>query len=195
MKKCQGTYNYIFSNHSLAFLQELRLLQQQSSTKEANGYIAKDIWLKNSSNFCIQFREIINEEEFLTGAARSLSIESIEPGFIDNQNMPDPEDNQLESIYTLKGLLIEDSVAARKQVLEWEFPCQIYWFLPQAGTLFHQFSYKKKFSFWAILIECKNMQNLSQINTTNVTEVEFQNKKALWVHLETTSWDFLIFTD
>lgn len=195
MKKCQGTFNYIFSPHSLSLLEDLGMTTDSSKKTETSGYISQDIWLTDAqhSDFCIQFREIINEEEFLAGV-NSSNIEIMAPGFIEKKNLTNQD--KTNSPFKLVGLLLEDIGNTKEQILQWEFPCEIFWFSPNKGEPFHQFpfqlSYKKKFPFWAVILKCDDLKSVSDLVSAHINEVEFQNNKALWVHLETTSWDFLI---
>ncbi|MGZ3791073.1 MAG: hypothetical protein ACXVCP_01900 [Bdellovibrio sp.] len=193
MKTCQGTFNYIFSNHSFNLLQDLQLLQPTAKKKETQGYIAKDIWVKTPDNkdFCIEFREIVNEEDFLLSHDSSVN-ESISPGFFEEKNLRN-EPVILSQHYQLKGIIIEDSVAARKQAEEWSFPCPIFWAQSSAiQDLYHQLSYKKKFPLWAILLEINEPNLLKNLNEVLFNNIEFQNKQMKWLHMETTAWDFLI---
>ncbi|MGZ3774101.1 MAG: hypothetical protein ACXVCY_08990 [Pseudobdellovibrionaceae bacterium] len=191
MIECQGTFNYIFSKYSLKVLESLGLTIEKEPKEEMFGYSSFNLWIYSSENlnFCIQFREIVNEENFLLNF-KSAAIEAVCPGFLKDTNssyMPSPVAH-----YKLKALILEDNAELKEQLNSWDFPCPILWVHSKPGDPLYTLSYKKKFPYWAVLLEHEKLEDIENLKMPDSSLISFQNKKTVWVHTETTAWDFLI---
>lgn len=189
MKICQGTFNYVFSKNSLGLLEKLGLPAEQK--KEASGCIVQNFWIKTSSkdlNFCIQFREIINEDELLT-SRQAPALQNIAPGFLEKAEAHPPA---VSLDFQILGILVQDLPLTQQYLKKWKFDFEIVLSSSDPNDPFHKLSYKKLFPFWAILLSCPSLAGIPAIEEIESTEIKWKNQKALWFHLETTSWDFII---
>lgn len=190
MKNCQLTFNYVFTPLTLRLLEECGL--RLTDWSEQNGVITQSLWLQTKqSPFCVQFKEVLEEQDL-----RSLSLKEsdspLEPGFGElppHLSIPSPEKDS--PVFTLKGFIIEDRKDTRQKIRDWKLPAEIYWSEPAEGHLSFQLSYRKVFPYWALLIEVDDWEKFPR--PTSLTEVTWHNRAGLWLHLETTSWDFVFF--
>lgn len=192
MKNCFGSLNYIFSPHSIAILKEIGLLPAGSTGHEKSGCMIHDVWFElPSRNFCVQFHEIINENEFEKNGKLS-TVESISPKFIDEEILTNSSPMTFHNNFKLKGLIVEDILATREKIKLWQFPFEVKMVHPDENFFFKKLSYRKKFPFWCILLEAHEIPVINN-QKVDVTIIDWNNQKSTWIKLETTSWDLLIY--
>ena len=194
MKNCFGSLNYIFSPHSLTILKEIGLLPKDSKGIEQAGCMIHDVWFEiENQKFCLQFHEIINEVEFLKNA-KSATVESISPNFFEkeNSNLNLQIPHTLQNTFKLQGFIAEDITAINEKIKQWQFPFNVTLAHPDENFFYKKLSYKKKFPFWCLLLESKQLPTIAN-QQGDVSEIQWKDKKAIWIHLETTAWDLLIY--
>lgn len=189
MQKCQGTFNYIFSSLTRERLTHYQLLTTAQYEKEIAGIRLTHIWLTTKSKpFCVEYREIIDEE--LSESFRDKSLAALRPGFLEPEHLPSAPPPSLTSPYRLKALLIQEEPGIKDRIKNVLFPCEIIWANPEKELLDHQLSYKKIFPFLALILECENLEQVPHKEELIYLESWHQHK-VLWLQQETISWDFL----
>lgn len=121
---------------------------------------------------------------------QSPSLQNITPGFLETMEPKAPLalSNDLEIL----GLIIQDLPATNQYLKNWKFGFDIVLANSETNDSFHRLSYKKLFPFWAILLGCPSLSTIPTVESIESTALSWENKKAIWFHLETTSWDVII---
>lgn len=188
MKKCQGTFSYVFSPQDLQVLEGLNLYSKLQS--DTDSMLVRNFWISsNGIPFCLQYREIVNEEALLP-QQQMRALDRLMPGLLKASEITPPSPLPLSQELQLCGIVVEDLPTTRAPMTDWELPFPITWSQPTADELSHRFSYRKAFPFWALLLSCSSLSSLPQSPFSQA--VQWKEQRALWIPMETTTWDLLI---
>lgn len=189
MQKCQGTFNYIFSSLTRERLTRYQLLATPQYEKEIAGIRLTHIWLATKSQpFCVEYREIIDEE--LSESFREKSLAALCPGFLKPEHLPFATRPTPTSSYRLKALVLQEEPGMKERIKNVLFPCDIIWANAGEEPLDHQLSYKKIFPFWVLVLECEALEQVPHKEELVYLE-NWHQQKGLWLQQETISWDLL----
>lgn len=183
MKKCQGTFSYIFSPQPIKTFAQNGLIAD-SQYHYSHHKIFNYWFTANQEPFCFQLRQITNEEGFNSNEDNT-SLTLLQPGFLEKIELPQPV--QINP-GTIRGLLVNDTPEAHAYLKNWILPFEITWAKNSENTFFHELSYRKTFPYWSVLLHFDD-QKVFQ----NFPSQTFPAPRSRWVHLETASWDLISF--